>query len=50
MASEAFIDSRRGNIPTANNPSETECVVAYTTFLGVLDGEPATVWIEPMAY
>lgn len=47
-ASEAFIDPGQGNIHIANNPSETECAVAYATFLGVPDGEPATEWVKPV--
>lgn len=47
-ASEAFIDPGQGNIHIANNPSETECAVAYATFLGVPDGAPATEWVEPV--
>lgn len=47
-ANEAFIDPGQGNIHIANNPSETECAVAYATFLGVSDGAPATEWVEPV--
>lgn len=46
-AGEAFVDPGQGNIHVATNPSETDAAVAYATFLGVPDGEPATVWVEP---
>lgn len=47
-AGEAFIDPGQGNIHIASNPSTTERAVAYATFLGVPDGEPATIWVEPV--
>lgn len=46
-AGEAFLDPGQGNIHIASNPSETECAMAYATFLGVPDGAPATEWVEP---
>lgn len=46
-AGEAFIDPGQGNIHIASNPSTTDTAVAYATFLGVPDGEPATVWAAP---
>lgn len=46
-AGEAFIDPGQGNIHIASNPSTTDTAVAYATFLGVPDGEPATVWVAP---
>jgi len=46
-AGEAFIDPGQGNIHVASNPSTTDTAVAYATFLGVPDGEPATVWVAP---
>ncbi|MFC6941531.1 cupin domain-containing protein [Salinirubellus sp. GCM10025818] len=47
-AGEAFLDPGQGNIHVARNPSTTEGAVAYATFLGVPDGEPATVWVPPV--
>lgn len=46
-AGEAFVDPGQGNVHTATNPSETENAEVYVTFLGVPDGGPATVWVEP---
>lgn len=46
---EAFIDPGQGNVHIASNPSTTDMAVAYATFLGVPDGEPASVWVEPVA-
>lgn len=46
-AGEAFIDPGQGNVHIASNPSETDEAVVYATFLGVPDGEPATIWVEP---
>ena len=46
---EAFIDPGQGNVHVASNPSTTDIAVAYATFLGVPDGQPATVWVEPVA-
>ncbi|WP_254537539.1 cupin domain-containing protein [Halomarina litorea] len=47
-AGEAFIDPGQGNVHIAANPSTTEQAVAYATFLGVPDGKPATIWVEPV--
>ena len=46
-AGEAFIDPGQGNVHTATNPSETDSAAVYVTFLGVPDGGPATIWVEP---
>jgi quercetin dioxygenase-like cupin family protein len=46
---EAFIDLGQGNVHIASNPSTTDITVAYATFLGVPDGQPATVSVEPVA-
>ena len=46
-AAEAFVDPGQGNVHIASNPSDTDEAVAYATFLGVPDGDPATVWVEP---
>lgn len=48
VAGEAFIDPGQGNVHVATNPSESAETVAYATFLGVPDGQPATVWVEPV--
>lgn len=47
-AGEAFVDPGQGNVHIATNPSDTERTVAYATFLGVPDGEPATEWVQPV--
>lgn len=47
-AGEAFIDPGQGSVHVASNPSETDDAVAFATFLGVPDGAPATVWVEPV--
>jgi PhzF family phenazine biosynthesis protein len=47
-AGEAFVDPGQGNVHIASNPSTTADAVAYATFLGVPDGEPATVWVAPV--
>ena len=44
---EAFMDPGQGNVHIARNPSDSENATAYATFIGVPDGEPATVWVEP---
>lgn len=44
-AGEAFIDPGQGSVHVAVNPSESNCAIAYATFLGVPDGEPATIWV-----
>lgn len=46
-AGEAFAAPGQGNIHIATNASDTEGAVAYVTWLGVPDGEPPTVWVEP---
>lgn len=46
---DAFIDPGQGNVHIASNPSTTDIAVAYATFLGVPDGQPATVSVEPVA-
>lgn len=45
-AGESFLDP--GEIHTARNTSDTECARAYAMFLGIPDGEPATVWVPPV--
>ena len=45
-AGESFLDP--GEIHTARNTSNTECARAYAMFLGIPDGEPATVWVPPV--
>lgn len=45
-AGESFLDY--GDIHIAKNLSDTEGARAYVTFLGVPDGEPATIWVEPV--
>ncbi|WP_199268417.1 cupin domain-containing protein [Halomarina oriensis] len=47
-AGQAFIDPGQGNVHIAANSSTTEQAVAYATFLGVPDGKPATIWVEPV--
>lgn len=44
-AGEAFVDPGQGNVHIAVNPSASDSAVAYATFLGVPDGEPATIWV-----
>lgn len=44
---EAFVAQGHGNIHRAVNRSETEGARVYATYLGVPDGEPPTVWVEP---
>lgn len=46
VAGESFLDP--GEIHIANNSSDSEKAKAYVTFLGTPDGEPATVWVEPV--
>ena len=46
---QAFLDPGQGNVHIASNSSTTDMAVAYATFLGVPDGEPASVWVEPVA-
>lgn len=46
-AGEAFVAQGQGNVHTATNPSDTECAVVYAIYLGVPDGEPPTMWVEP---
>lgn len=46
-AGEGFVAQGQDNIHRATNPSETECAVVYATYLGVPDGGPPTVWVEP---
>lgn len=46
-AGEGFVAQGQNNIHRATNPSETECAVAYVTYLGVPNGGPPTVWVEP---
>ena len=48
-AGEAFVDPGQGNVHIASNPNTTDLAVAYATFLGVPDGQSATVWVEPVA-
>ena len=44
-AGESFLDF--GEVHTADNLDDTEGARAYVIFLGIPDGEPATVWVEP---
>lgn len=44
-AGEAFFDP--GEVHTADNVSDEEGALAYVIFLGIPDGEPATIWVEP---
>lgn len=46
-AGEGFVAQGQDNIHRATNPSETERAVVYATYLGVPDGGPPTVWVEP---
>lgn len=46
-AGDAFAAQGQGNVHVARNPSDTDGAVAYVTWLGVPDGEPGTVWVEP---
>ncbi|WP_336001701.1 cupin domain-containing protein [Halorientalis halophila] len=43
---EGFFDP--GVIHNADNLSEDEGARAYAVFLGIPDGEPATIWVEPV--
>lgn len=45
-AGESFLDP--GEVHTATNTSDAECARAYALFLGIPDGEPATVWVPPV--
>lgn len=45
-AGESFLDP--GEVHNATNASDTECARAYAMFLGIPDGEPATVWVPPV--
>ena len=45
-AGESFLDP--GEIHTARNTSDAGCARAYAMFLGIPDGEPATVWVPPV--
>lgn len=45
-AGESFLDP--GQVHTATNTSDAECARAYALFLGIPDGEPATVWVPPV--
>lgn len=44
---EAFVAQGQGNVHRATNPSESDRAVVLATYLGVPDGEPPTVWVEP---
>ena len=46
-AGEAFLDPGQGNVHIATNESTTDDAVAYATFFGVPDGEPATISVPP---
>lgn len=46
-AGEAFVAPGQGNVHVATNASDTDGAVAYVTWLGVPEGEPPTVWVEP---
>lgn len=45
-AGEGFFDP--GVIHNADNLSDEESARAYAVFLGIPDGEPATIWVEPV--
>lgn len=45
-AGESFLDP--GEVHTARNTSDDGCARAYAMFLGIPDGEPATVWVPPV--
>ena len=45
-AGEGFFDP--GVIHNADNLSDDESARAYAIFLGIPDGEPATIWVEPV--
>lgn len=45
-AGEGFFDP--GVVHTADNVSDGEGARAYAIFLGIPDGEPATIWVEPV--
>lgn len=45
-AGEGFFDP--GVIHNADNLSDEEGARAYAIFLGIPDGEPATIWVEPV--
>lgn len=47
-AGEAFLDPGQGNVHIATNPDDSDDAVAYATFFGVPDGEPATAWVKPV--
>ncbi len=43
---EGFFDP--GVVHNADNRSDDENARAYAVFLGIPDGEPATIWVEPV--
>lgn len=45
-AGESFLDP--GEVHTARNTDDDGCARAYAMFLGIPDGEPATVWVPPV--
>lgn len=45
-AGEGFFDP--GVIHNADNLSDEESARAFAVFLGIPDGEPATIWVEPV--
>lgn len=45
-AGEGFFDP--GVVHNADNLNDDECARAYAVFLGIPDGEPATIWVEPV--
>lgn len=45
-AGEGFFDP--GVVHNADNLSDDEGARAYAVFLGIPDGEPATIWVEPV--
>lgn len=45
-AGESFLDP--GEIHTARNTDDDGCARAYAMFLGIPDGEPATIWVPPV--
>lgn len=45
-AGESFFDP--GEVHIADNSSGDDPAKAYAIFLGIPDGEPATIWVEPV--
>jgi quercetin dioxygenase-like cupin family protein len=47
-AGDAWLDPGQGNVHNATNPSAKKRTVAYVTFFGVPEGEPATQHVAPV--